>query len=342
MQKRWALSLPLEGFSLSEHPAIMHEAEELGYSDMWSLEVDGTDCFSPLAMAAANSNFRLGTAIANVYTRGPATLAQTAAGLAELAPGRFNLGIGSGSQLIVESWNGGTFTKPATRVREMVAFLRSALAGERVVFQGETFSVNGFRLSRPVTHPIPIHVGALRAGMLRTAGEVADGAIINWLSAEDVKKSVRVVREAAAAAGRDPATIEITARLMMCVDDASDSADLGARRQINMYLNVPVYRAFHEWLGRKDSLAPMWDAWAAGDRRGAVAGIPGTVVDDLILRGSAPERRAHVERYMASGVDTAVLHLLSFEADEEKRRSNVLRAMRDMAPANGGTQAELT
>ena len=332
MQKRWALSVPFEGFPLSEHAEILREAESLGYTDAWSLEVDGIDCFSPLAVAAQNTSLRVGTAIANVYTRGPATLAESAAGMAELAPGRFNLGIGSGSQPIVELWNDGTFARPATRVREMVAFLRSAFAGERVVFQGKTFSVNGFRLSRPVPNPIPIHVGALRAGMLRVAGEVGDGAIINWLSAEDAKKSVGVVRNAAAASGRDPDAIEITARLMVCVDDTSDSADLGSRRHINAYLNVPVYRAFHEWLGRGESLAPMWDAWAAGDRRGAVAGIPVDVVDALIVRGTAAERNAHVKRYMASGVDTAFLHLLSFEADEEKRRSNILKAIREMAP----------
>jgi alkanesulfonate monooxygenase SsuD/methylene tetrahydromethanopterin reductase-like flavin-dependent oxidoreductase (luciferase family) len=80
--------------------------------------------------------------------------------------------------------------------------------------------------------------------MLRTAGEVADGCIINWLAVEDVKKSVAVVREAATMAGRDPDAIEITARIMVCVDPVSPEADTGRRRHINAYLNVPVYKAF--------------------------------------------------------------------------------------------------
>src|SRR5437773_5160123 len=154
MQKRWSLSVPLDGYTLAEHGDIAREAERLGYTDAWSFEVDGTDCFSPLAAVAAATQMRLGTAIANVYTRGPATLAQSAAGIAEMAPGRFHFGIGSGSQPIVEMWNGGHFEKPVKRVREMVQFLRSALAGERVAFEGETFSVDGFRLSRPPSHPI--------------------------------------------------------------------------------------------------------------------------------------------------------------------------------------------
>ena len=229
-KKRWSLSVPLDSFSLAEHPEIAREAERIGYTDAWSFEVDGVDCFSPLAVLGGTTNMRLGTAIANVYTRGPATLAQCAAGIAEIAPGRFNLGIGAGSQPIVEQWNNGTFDRPATRVKEMVQFLRPALAGERVVFEGKTFSVDGFRLTRPAPEPVPIHVAALRSGMLKVAGEVADGCIINWLSAEDVKKSVAVVREAATAAGRDPDAIEITARLMVNIDEPAPESGALMRR----------------------------------------------------------------------------------------------------------------
>src|SRR3989441_2166254 len=113
-QKRWALSLPLDGFTLAEHGEVAREAERLGYTDAWSLEVDGLDCFSPLAVAALTTRLRVGTAIANAYTRGPATLAMCAAGLAEIAPGRFCLGIGAGSQPIVEAWNGGRVSRPLT------------------------------------------------------------------------------------------------------------------------------------------------------------------------------------------------------------------------------------
>ena len=171
-EKRWALSVPLDAFALAEHAEIAREAERLGYTGAWSFEIDGVDGFSPLAVVGMATRLRVGIAIANVFTRGPATLAISAAGIAEIAPGRFCLGVGAGSQPIVEAWNGGRFDRPARRVREMVQFLRAALAGERVVFRGETFSVDGFRLSRPLEHPVPLHVAALRPGMLRIAGEV--------------------------------------------------------------------------------------------------------------------------------------------------------------------------
>src|SRR5438034_4575816 len=154
--KRWALAGPVDSFTLAGDGEIAREAERLGYTDAWSYEIDGVDCFAPLAVVGVATSMRLGTAIVNVYTRGPATLALSAAGLAEIAPGRFCLGIGSGSQPIVEAWNGGTFSRPATRVRETAQFLRRALAGERVVFRGETFAVDGFRLAKPPVEPVPI------------------------------------------------------------------------------------------------------------------------------------------------------------------------------------------
>ncbi len=215
----------------------------------------------------------------------------------------------------------------------MVQFLRPALAGERVVFRGETFSVDGFRLTRPPTHPIPIHVAALRPGMLRVAGEAADGAVLNWLSPDDVPKSVGVVREAARKAGRDPDGIEITARLMIHVDPPTPESDLVVRRHITGYLNVPVYRAFHEWLGRTEALLPMWEAWSRGDRKGALAAIPERVVQDLIIRGSMADIRAGIRRYLEAGIDTAFLSLSTLEPDPARKRQALLDAVRALAPA---------
>ena len=83
-------------------------------------------------------------------------------------------------------WNGVPFTEPYKRVRDTIAFLRAALAGEKVDTAYDTFEVRGFRLARPGEQPPPIFLAALRPGMLRLAGRAADGVIINWLSADDV------------------------------------------------------------------------------------------------------------------------------------------------------------
>ena len=330
--RRWSLSVPVDGYSLGELPELAREAERLGYTDAWSYEADGLDCFTPLAVVATATRLRLGTAIANVFTRGPATLAMSAAALADLAPGRFCLGIGAASQPIVEAWNGGRFALPATRVREMTAVLRAALAGERVVFRGKTLTVDGFRLGRPPARPVPIYVAALRPGMLQVAGEVADGVILNWLAAGDVPRVVTIVREAAARAGRDPEAVEITARLLVNVDPPGGEADVAVRRHVTAYLNVPVYRAYQDWLGRGGALGPMWQAWERGDRKAAVASVPEAVMRDLILRGSMAEIRAHVQRYLDAGIETAFLQVSTTEPDPARRRQVLGDALRALAP----------
>ncbi|MGH3240135.1 MAG: LLM class flavin-dependent oxidoreductase, partial [Spirillospora sp.] len=185
---RWGLTIPLTGLPLAEHREIIADLAGLGYTDAWSAEVSGADAFTPLALASQwGPDLRLGPAIAPVYTRGPALLAQHAATLADLAPGRFVLGIGSSSDTIVERWNGLRFDEPYKRTRDTLRFLRRALAGEKVKEEYDTFAVRGFKLEMPPAVPPPIVLAALRPGMLRLAAREADGAISNWLAPADVR-----------------------------------------------------------------------------------------------------------------------------------------------------------
>ena len=124
------MTVPLPGIPLAEHREWLREIVDLGYSDCWTMETTGFDAFTPLATAAAWApELRLGTSIASVFTRGPALLAQQAAALAEAAPGRFVLGIGSSSEAMVHGWNGISFEAPYARVRDTLRFLRAALRG---------------------------------------------------------------------------------------------------------------------------------------------------------------------------------------------------------------------
>jgi probable F420-dependent oxidoreductase len=293
---RWGMTIPFG--SLPDSEALIRELPELGYTDAWSSEVSGVDGFTPLALAAQWApELRLGSAIVPVSTRGPGLLAMSAAALADLAPGRFVFGIGSSSPVIVESWNAGVFAKPYERTRDTLRFLRAALAGERVSEAYETFAVKGFRLERPPAVPPKIALAALRPRMLHLASAEADAAITNWLSPSDVRK----VRAEIA-----PET-ELLARLFVIVSaDADRARDLG-RRMLAAYLTVPVYAAFHDWLGRGDVLRPMHEAWAAGDRRAALKAIPDEVVDDLIVHGDAAACRARIREYVDNGLTTPIL-----------------------------------
>jgi probable F420-dependent oxidoreductase len=300
---RFGMTVPFDRVPLAEHRPIFEELAALGYSDLWSSEASGTDAFTPLALAAAwTPGLSLGTAIVPSFTRGPATLAMSVAALAETAPGRFTFGLGTSSDVIVERWNGIRFEEPYKRNRDVVRFLKAALTGEKVTVEYDTFTVRGFRLDRPPAVVPPILIAALRPGMLRLAGREADGTVINWLSADDVKRIMPEV-----GAGK-----EVVARIYVCPNEDAQTVRAMSRPLIAAYLNVGVYAAFQQWLGRGPQLQQMWDAWAAGDRKEATAAIPDSVVDELVVHGTAGQCREHIARYVANGVTVPVLAPLPF------------------------------
>jgi probable F420-dependent oxidoreductase len=303
---RWGITFPLTGVPVLRHRELVAELGGLGYTDVWSAETTGTDAFTPLALAAQwSDSVRLGTAITPVYTRGPALLAMSAATAAEVSGGRFVLGIGSSSPAIVNRWNAAEFSEPFKRTRDTLRFLKAALAGEKVDEQYDTFAVRGFRLERAPEKPVPIMLAALRPNMLRLAAKEADGAITNWLGAGDVAKVRSELGDA-----------ELAARIFVCPTEDADSARALGRMLISSYLTVPAYAAFHDWLGRGEALAPMHEAWAAGDRKAANRLVPDSVVDDLVVHGSVEQCRARVAEYAANGVDTPIIALLPTGVDQ--------------------------
>ena len=321
-EARYGMTIPFDDVPLHAQADWVRELVDLGYTDVWSSEANGADAFTPLALASVWApSLRLGTAIVPAFTRGPACLAQSVGSLAQAAPGRLAFGIGTSSNVIVEGWNGIPFEQPYERTRDMVRFLRAALTGEKVTEQYETFSVRSFTLGVVPEQPVPILVAALRPGMLRLAGREGDGAIINWLSADDVA----TVAPHVDAGG--PGT-EIVARIFVAVSDDVDHVRAMGRYAIAAYLNVPVYAAFHEWLGRGEVLTPMWDAWKAGDRGAALEAIPDEVVDQLIVHGPPEACREHLARYVENGVDTPALAILPFPGALPQAE-----AMRALAPS---------
>jgi probable F420-dependent oxidoreductase len=303
MTQRYGITIPFDGVTLSEHREWFHRLADLGYSDVWSSEVDGADGFTPLTLAALwESRLNLGVAVTPVFTRGPGLLAMSIAALAEVAGGRFTMGLGASSQPVVERWNGISYDRPYARTRDVLDFVKRALNGEKIDEVYETFEVHGFKLSRPVVERPPILLGALRPGMLHLAGREADGAILNWLAATDVAQCVKEVGEGKI----------IAARLFVVPTEDADTARMIGRRMITSYLTVPVYAEFHRWLGRTEVLQPMWDAWAAGDRKVANDAIPDSVVDELIIHGSYEECREHVGRYIEAGIQIPSLAIVPF------------------------------
>ena len=327
--RRSGLTIPLFGHALGEHGDIVREAEELGYTDLWSFETSGIDGFSPLVYAAAFSKTaRLGTAIVSSFTRGPAILAMSAAAVEQAAPGRFVLGIGASTEAIVQGWNGIPFEKPVSSVRESVRRMRLALGGERMnLADGER---GAFKLDAKPSTPIPIYCGALRGGMLRMAGQVADGIVINFLPPSAVPQVVAEVRRGAEAAGRDPDAVDVVCRHMLCVDGLTEETRAVARFILAVYVSSPPYEAFLRWIGMGELIDPVLARWRSGDRQGALAAMSDELIRSLLIVGDVDECRARIEEYRAAGVRVPCIAPFSGSADS---RASVRRAMRELAPA---------
>lgn len=293
-ERRTGLTLPFAGVPLPDHPPLLRRAEELGFHDGWSGETaNGTDGFTPLAQAAVvTERMRLVTGIVNPYTRGPGLLAQSAAALQELSGGRFVLGLGSSSDVIVERFNGGEFVKPLSKMRETVAALRPLLSGEG---RGP----GGLKLERPVTTPIPIVLAALRGKMLQLAADEADGAFSNFLP-------LRGAPKVAEAFGRPDK--ELACRFFLLPSE--DLLPL-ARQMFAAYVSVGVYRAFFEWLGCGDEVAPMADAWAAGDRARAVELVPDELLRETFLVGPVETLQERLAAFTQAGITTSVLTFIA-------------------------------
>ncbi len=299
---RWALTVPFTGVSLAEHPDLYRRAEALGYDDLWSSETpNGTDGFTTLAIAApVTERMRLVTGIVNPFTRGPAVLAQSAAALQEASGGRFVLGLGASSDVVVERFNGLTFARPLSRIRDAVAQLRPVLS----VPAEKGFG--GLRLERPVAHPVPIVLAALRAKMLGLAGRAADGAFTNFLPLSGLPEVVAAHRAGEREAGRPEGASELACRFFIIPGDPDQGAQL-ARQMFSAYGSVPVYAKFFRWLGWGEQLDPMVAAYEAGDRQRALELAPEALIREIFVLGSPEQIRARLEEFVAGGVSTVVL-----------------------------------
>jgi probable F420-dependent oxidoreductase len=299
VELRWGLTLPFAGVPLSDHEPLVRRAEEAGYDDLWSGEATGVDGFTPLALAAAwTRRVRLGTGVVNPYTRGPAVLAQTAAALQDASRGRFVLGLGSSSDVIVERWNGVPFAKPLTRVREAVEALRPVLAGQR--------GAGGFKLEQAPAEPVPIVIAALRDRMLALGGEVGDGTFVNFLPISAAGHVVERIREGERRAGKEPGSGEVVCRFFNVPVPAEQGMG-PARFMFAAYVTVPVYERFFRNLGWGERIDPMVTAWREGDRKGAAERAPEELIREIFLFGGPEEHKERLSQYAEAGITTLVL-----------------------------------
>jgi probable F420-dependent oxidoreductase len=237
----------------------------------------------------------------------------SAATVQQLSGGRFVLGLGSSSHAIVGDWNGVAFERPLAHVRESVAIVRQALAGDKTDFEGEALRSHGFRLGSRPARPVPIYLAALREKMLRLAGEIGEGLIVNLFPVTALPRILAAYRAGAAAVGRDATKDEVVCRFQVLVTDDLPYARNLVRMAFGAYVAAPVYNRFFAWCGFESEARAVAEAFARRDRAGVAGAMTDELVDRITLLGSAERCRAQLAEFVAAGVTTPVLSPLAVE-----------------------------
>jgi len=331
--------LMLPSRPVGEMAALAARAEALGYDDVWLAdERFFREVYSSLvAFAGRTSRIRLGPCVTDPYSRHPALTAMAIATLDEIAGGRAVLGIGAGVSGLAEL--GIDSSRSATAIREAIGLIRRLLAGETVTLKGEQVNFNDGRLDfTPSRADIAIYVASQRAAGCRVAGRLADGAIMQGALAEPLVRFLReTVRAAAREAGRDPARVELVARLNACIhDDRAAARDvmrptivrsLAAQRRdfftfVTAGLRVPDRLAEKlRGLAYTHDLAPL---------RAIAPDIPDEFVDACTLTGPPAVVAADVVRIARAGITQVMIYPLG--VTESGPETTVERFQREVMP----------
>jgi 5,10-methylenetetrahydromethanopterin reductase len=329
---------------LPSHPAerLAHLAqmtERLGYDYLWLAdERFFREVYASLTLCALRTErIKLGPCVTDPYSRHPALTAMAIATLDEISGGRAVLGLGAGvsgfRELGISRERSGVF------LREAVELIRRLLTGETVTYAGSTVRFGGGRLDfKPPRADIPVYLAAQRPVGCRVAGRMADGAIMQGCVADRLLAFFReAVGAGARAAGRDHGTIDLVARVNVCISDDRAAArqlmkptivrSLAAQRPdfftfTTAGLTVPPALA-----KRLEGVAYTHDATAL---RAAAGEVPEEFVDAVTLAGAPDDVAAGVIRLGRSGVTQFIVYPLAVDGRIE---TTIERFQREVMPA---------
>jgi alkanesulfonate monooxygenase SsuD/methylene tetrahydromethanopterin reductase-like flavin-dependent oxidoreductase (luciferase family) len=229
-----------------------------------------------------------------------------AATLDLIAPGRVRLGLGVSTRNI-NSFHGVPWDFPVSRTREYVAILRRVLAGEKVTYDGRFYKPQGFQLSMEPPKQLPIYLAAVNPQMLQLAGEIADGVLLAWLPVSQLPHSLAEIAKGAKRVGRSLSDIDIGCYIHTAVTKDRELTLKQLRRVLVGYCQANTYIQGFRRFGYGDILNEVHAHWRVGDRAGAEAAIPESMVEDLYVFGAPDECRAHIDRFIKAGLQLPVI-----------------------------------
>ncbi len=315
--------------SWEEQAALSREAAAQGYTSIWTPEGTGVDsyqlCLRRWAASAevVPGGLTTGISVSPVMYRTPMAFAMAGGTVSDISGGRFIMGIGSGGSYRPRARRALGLPNLSTLalMRDYLATIRPLVAGDAVDYEGDTLTLREARLGISPPPRTPVYLGALGPRMLRLAGEMADGACLNWCSPEQIAWSREQVNKGAADAGRDPSEVKLAEYIRVCVDDDEDVARRAFAKATMGYAlgaSVPTererqlgYRAHFERMGFADELAALDDM----RRRGASADDVAEAFPPALLRsvgyyGNAAGAAAEFRR-LAQGLDIAIVRVVA-------------------------------
>ncbi|GAA4849347.1 LLM class F420-dependent oxidoreductase [Saccharopolyspora rosea] len=308
---------------------LVEAAERAGFDGVFAAESWGSDAFTPLAWWGARTDrVRLGTSVAQLSARSPASCAMHALTLDHLSGGRCVLGLGVSGPQVVEGWYGQPFAKPLARTREYVSIVRQVLAREAPVrndgphyplpYAGPG-SLGLSKPLRPITHPLradlPIWLGAEGPRNVAQTAEIADGWIAVYYSPRVAGMYEDWLAEGFARPGarRSRAEFEVAAACQVVVTDDAP----GARALLKPYLALYVggmgapEMNFHAELFRRmgygEAVDDVSKLFRAGDKEAAAAAVPDEMVDEVAIIGDRDHVRRRAAEWADAGVDTLLV-----------------------------------
>jgi alkanesulfonate monooxygenase SsuD/methylene tetrahydromethanopterin reductase-like flavin-dependent oxidoreductase (luciferase family) len=283
-------------------------AERASYESVFITHIAARDSVTTLmAYASRSERVRLGTGVMPIYSRTPAATAQSFATLDEFSGGRAVIGLGVSHKPVVEGWYGSEIRKPLAEMREYAGIVRAILRGEDPP-QGERFR-SGFHFMGIEPRPdIPIYLAGLSPGMLRLAGEIADGAML-WLCTPGYIRDVVMpaVAEGRERAGKPVEGFDVVAAVPSAVTSDPGEAKARLRQELMPYFSLPFYRKMLERSGYDQDVRAFDEGMGSGGAEAATAAIGDRFLDDLAAIGSPDEAAATVRRYHEAGASSPAI-----------------------------------
>lgn len=299
---------------------LVRYAEAKGFDAVWQADSRLVrDAVVPMAaFAASTERIRIGSGVIDIWTRNPARLASTFSTLDDLAPGRMICGLGAWWDPLAAKV-GIDRSRPLKVMREVVEAVRGLLNNETVTMDGFHVQLDGVELDYVYQErrakDVPIYIGATGLQMMELTGEIADGAVLNYLVSPSYNVgALEALGRGAAKAGRTLDDIDRPQLVVCSVDEDRDAALDGARLLVTQYLGQQphimkasgVPQALLDEIGEVLTWPATHDQVVAASKL-----VPDDIVQMITASGTPDEVRAKVDEYVASGCTCPILYPLA-------------------------------